>query len=110
MVYAATFIAALAILGQVVRIQMVGADTLKAEAESVNQTHRTIASTRGNILARDESALASSLPRYDIALDPNSTGMDQTSLDKYLPVLAAGLSAMFPDKSPAQYIQSSGSP
>ncbi|MCX6226788.1 MAG: penicillin-binding protein [Bacteroidia bacterium] len=104
-IYIITFIVALAILGQVLRIQMVSGDMLRAEAESVSQTHRTIPSSRGNILARDESALASSLPRYDVAMDPNSSGMDQTLFDKYLPDLAAGLSGMYPEKSAAQYIQ-----
>jgi len=104
-VYVVTFLVALAILGQVLYIQMVSGETLRAEAESVSETHRVISSSRGNILARDESALASSLPRYDVAMDPNSSGMDQTLLDKYLPDLAAGLSRMFPEKTAAQYIQ-----
>lgn len=100
-----TFLVALAILAQVLRIQMVSGDELRAEAEAVSETHRVIPSSRGNILARDESALASSLPRYDVAMDPNSSGMDQALLDKYLPALAAGLSGMFPEKTTAQYIQ-----
>jgi cell division protein FtsI (penicillin-binding protein 3) len=104
-VYVVTFLVALAILGQVLYIQMVSGDSLRAEAESVSQTHRIIPSNRGNILARDESALASSLPRFDVAMDPNSTGMDHTLLDKYLPDLANGLNRMFPDKTASQYIQ-----
>lgn len=105
MVYLATFLVAMAILGQVLYIQTVSGEKLRAEAESVSETRRVIASSRGNILARDESALASSLPRFDVAMDPNSSGMDQTMLDKYLPELAAGLNRMFPDKSAAQYLQ-----
>ena len=105
-VYLVTFLVALAILGQVLRIQLVNGDTLRAEAQSFSETHRVIASSRGNILARDESALASSLPRYDVAMDPNSSGMDQSLLDKYLPDLAAGLAGMFPEKTAAQYSQS----
>ena len=104
-VYVVTFLVALAILGQVLRIQMVSGDTLRSEAQAISETHRTIASARGNILARDETALASSLPRYDVTMDPSSSGMNQTLFDKYLPDLAAGLSGMFPEKTPAQYIQ-----
>jgi len=104
-VYLGTFLVALAILGQVLYIQMVSGETLKSEAEAVSETHRSIQSSRGNILARDETALASSLPRYDVAMDPNSSGMDQTLLDRYLPQLTAGLSALFPEKSAAQYEQ-----
>lgn len=104
-VYVITFLIALAILGQVLRIQMVSGDMLREEAESVNETHRVISSSRGNILARDERALASSLPRYDVAMDPSSSGMDQAVFDKYLPGLAAGLNGMFPEKTSAQYNQ-----
>jgi cell division protein FtsI (penicillin-binding protein 3) len=75
-VYLVSFLVALAILGQVLYIQMVSGETLRAEAETFSETHRPIPSNRGNILARDESALASSLPRFDVAMDPNSTGMD----------------------------------
>jgi cell division protein FtsI (penicillin-binding protein 3) len=104
-VYLVTFLVALAILGQVLRIQMVSGDELRAEAESVSETHRIIPSSRGNILARDGSALASSLPRYDVAMDPNSSGMDQTIFDKELPGLASGLAGLFPDKTANQYVQ-----
>lgn len=104
-VYLVTFVVAIAILGQVLRIQVLSGDVLRAEAESFSETHRVITSSRGNILARDESALASSLPRYDVAMDPNSSGMDQAVFDKYLPGLAAGLSRMFPEKTAEQYIQ-----
>ncbi len=104
-VYTVSFLVALAILGQVLRIQFVSGDTLRAEAEAVSETHSTIPSSRGNILARDESALASSLPRYDVAMDPNSSGMDQAIFDKNLPGLAAGLSGMFPEKTASQYVQ-----
>jgi len=104
-VYLVTFLVAVAILAQVLRIQLTGGEALRAEAESVSETHRIIPSSRGNILARDETALASSLPRYDVAMDPNSSGMDQTLLDRYLPELTSGLNRMFPDKSAAQYDQ-----
>lgn len=104
-VYLVSFLVAVAILGQVLYIQMVGGETLRAEAETFSETHRAIPSSRGNILARDESALASSLPRFDVAMDPNSSGMDQSSFDQYLPGLAAGLSGLFPEKSAAQYVQ-----
>jgi len=104
-VYVVTFLVAIAILGQVLYIQLVSGETLRAEAEAVSETHRDIPSSRGNILARDELALASSLPRFDVAMDPNSSGMDQTLFDKYLPDLAAGLSGMFPEKTASQYSQ-----
>ncbi len=104
-VYMVSFAVALAILGQVLYIQLVAGDRLRVEAETFSETHRPIPSSRGNILARDESALASSLPRFDVAMDPNSSGMDQTVFDQELNGLSAGLSALFPEKTTAQYLQ-----
>lgn len=105
MVYLVTFLVALAILAQVLKIQYDGGDELRAEAETFSETHKSIPSTRGNILATDESALASSLPRYDVAMDPSSSGMDQGDFDRNLPALTAGLSSLFPEKTAAQYQQ-----
>ena len=105
LVYLVSSLVALAILGQVLRIQMVGGEKLREDAEALNETRRTIPSSRGNILARDESALASSLPRFDIAMDPNSSGLNQAEFERKLPDLAAGLSALFPNKTAAQYTQ-----
>ncbi len=105
LVYVGSFVVALAILGQVLYIQLVSGDQLRIEAAEFSETHRPIPSSRGNILARDESALASSLPRFDVAMDPNSSGMDQGLFDKTLPALASALSGLFPDKTSSQYVQ-----
>ncbi len=102
-VYMVSFAVALAILAQVIYIQMVSGDTLRQEAATFSETHRPIPSTRGNILARDESTLASSLPRFDVAMDPNSSGMDQALFDRDLPSLCSALSGLFPDKTASQY-------
>ncbi len=104
-VYMVSFVVALAILAQVLYIQMVSGDSLRVEAAEFSETHRPIASSRGNILARDESTLASSLPRFDVAMDPNSSGMDQNVFDQNLPALTSALSGLFPDKTAAQYVQ-----
>jgi cell division protein FtsI (penicillin-binding protein 3) len=104
-VYVITLLVALAILGQVLYIQMVSGEKLRVEAATFSETHRVIASSRGNILARDESALASSLPRFDVGMDPNSTAMSQENYDQLLPGLASGMNRLFPDKTAAQYKQ-----
>ncbi len=100
-----SFAVALAILAQVLYIQLVSGDQLRIEAAEFSETHRPIASSRGNILARDESTLASSLPRFDVAMDPNSSGMDQSIFDKNLPALSSALSGLFPDKTAVHYTQ-----
>jgi cell division protein FtsI (penicillin-binding protein 3) len=104
-VYVVTFVVAVAILGQVLYIQNVNGEALKAEAESMSQKHEVIPASRGNILARDEAPLASSLPRYNVTMDPNSTGIDPVTYSKLLPELCAGLSRMWPEKSASEYNQ-----
>ncbi len=104
-VYLVTVIGAIAILAQIIYIQTVNGETWRAEAESMSQKHQPIQANRGNILATDESPLASSLPRYNVTMDPNSSGMDPEMYNKLLPELAAGLSRIWPEKTAAQYNQ-----
>lgn len=45
---------------------------------------RKIEAERGNILAEDGSLLATSLPFFDIAFDPNSSGMKEEDFEQYV--------------------------
>ncbi|MFH0761260.1 MAG: penicillin-binding protein [Bacteroidota bacterium] len=104
-VYVVAFIGTLAILGQVLYIQTVNGEEWRQEAENMSQRHQSISASRGNILSRDENALASSLPRFNVAMDPNSTGMDQADFNRLLPDLATGLNHMWPEKTADQYLR-----
>ena len=102
-VYLITFLVAMAILGKVLYLQTIKGEEWKSAAENLSQRHQPITANRGNILSRNEEVLASSLPRFNVAMDPCSSGMDETQFNQLLPGLAAGLSRMWPDKTPEQY-------
>lgn len=64
---------------------------------------RVILPTRGNIFTHDGKLLASSEPLYGIYMDFWADGMEKDTLVKYVGPLAKELSAMFGDRSAAQY-------
>ncbi len=103
--YLAFALVALAILGQVLYLQLVKGDELRAEAENVSQRQRAVPASRGDILASDESPLASSLTHFHIAMDPNSSGLSDSIFRADVEKLAAGLSRIFPEKSARQFSQ-----
>lgn len=102
-VYALALIGALLILGKVLYVQVVEGEKWKAEAEKLTQQKRIIPATRGDILAHDLRPLASSVPSYTLAIDPNSTGMADSSYREEMPALARELSLLFNDRSSSQY-------
>ena len=104
-IYVLALIGALLILGKVLYLQVVEGEKWKAEAEKVTQQKRVIQANRGDILADDLRPLASSVPSFTLAIDPNSTGMADSSYQTDLPGLARELSSLFNDRSAYQYQQ-----
>lgn len=104
-VYAVALIGALCILGKILYVQVVEGDKWKAEAEKLTQQKKVIPANRGDILADDLRPLASSVPSFTLAIDPNSTGMADSIYWAELPGLSRELSLLFKDKSASQYKQ-----
>jgi len=104
-IYAIALIGALLILGKVLYLQLVEGDKWKAEAEKVTQQKRVIPANRGDILANDLRPLASSVPSFTLAIDPNSTGMADSTYRDELSGLSRELSRLFNDRSAYQYEQ-----
>ncbi|MDD2569580.1 MAG: penicillin-binding protein [Bacteroidales bacterium] len=104
-VYLIFALVALVILGQVLYIQTVEGPKWRKEAEELAQRPQVIKASRGEILDRNGFTLASSLPRYTVAMDPSSSGMQDSTFNKYLPDLAAGLANLWPEKKAHQYEQ-----
>ena len=103
-IYFLLLLAALAITGQVIYIQVVQGDALRREAEQISQRSMILPATRGDILADDGRALASSVPRFNLAIDPNSKGMKPDSLFwNNIEPLSAGLARLFGDHTAAYY-------
>ncbi|MFO7615714.1 MAG: penicillin-binding protein [Bacteroidales bacterium] len=102
-IYLAFALVALIILGQVLYIQTVDGAKWRKEAETLAQRPQVIKASRGEILDRNGFTLASSLPRYTVAMDPSSSGMPDSVFNKYLPDLAAGLARLWPERKASQY-------
>lgn len=96
-------IGALMILGKVLYLQLVEGEKWKAEAEKVSQQKRIIPASRGDILAADFRPLASSVPSFTVAMDPNSSGMADSTYRKELPGLCVELSRLFKDRTAREY-------
>ncbi len=52
-------------------------DKWREKGENLYLDYRPVEAERGNILAADGSLLATSIPYFDIYMDPNSTGMSE---------------------------------
>lgn len=98
-VYVFCFVFALAVIGRVCYIQFAEGDKWKAAAESFTVRELDIEAVRGNIFATDGSLLATSLPYYEVAIDPSANQlMEDAAYDDSVLHLANSIAAMFPDK------------
>ena len=102
-IYFLALLGGLAILGKVLYLQLAEGEKWRAEAEKVSQQKRVIPANRGDILAEDGRPLASSVPTFTVAIDPNSTGMSDSVYQADLSELARGLSLLFNDRSASAY-------
>ncbi|TAH44254.1 MAG: PASTA domain-containing protein [Bacteroidetes bacterium] len=94
----------LAIIVQIFRIQFVEGDKWKKLAADKTIKFIPIEASRGNIYADDgNSPLATSVPVYDIRIDTRADGLSKETFDKGLDSLAYRLSALFKDKTKADY-------
>ncbi|MEM1217394.1 MAG: penicillin-binding protein [Bacteroidota bacterium] len=76
------------IFAQAVKISVFEGETWKGAAKDRYIQTRKIKANRGNILAEDGSLLATSLPFFDVAFDPNSSGMRESDFKLYVDSLA----------------------
>jgi cell division protein FtsI (penicillin-binding protein 3) len=94
-------LAACAIPYKVAVVQLVEGEKWKAKAEQVNFQYREVPATRGNIYASDGSLLATSLPFYQVAIDP--TVVDEEDYKSGINALAEQLANFYKDKSATAY-------
>lgn len=94
-------LAACAIPYKVAVVQLVEGENWKAKAEQVNFQYREVPATRGNIYAADGSLLATSLPFYQVAIDP--TVVDDEKFDSGIDSLSVLLANFYKDKSATAY-------
>jgi len=94
-------LAACAIPYKVAIVQLVEGDKWKAKAQELNFQYREVPATRGNIYASDGSLLATSLPFYQVAIDP--TVVDDEKFDSGIDSLSIFLANFYKDKSATAY-------
>lgn len=92
---------ATAIVYRVVKVQVVEGDEWVGLGERMGMKVMDMPATRGNIYAEDGSLLATSLPFYQVAIDPyiSSEGLFKNNIDS----LAFLLSNYFKDQTKDQY-------
>src|SRR5688572_32890258 len=69
-VYVCCCVFALSVIGRVCYIQFAQGEYWKQEARNFTVRELDIEAVRGNIFASDGSLLATSLPYYEVAIDP----------------------------------------
>ena len=102
-IYVLVMIGTIAILGKILFLQFAEGEEWRAKADSLSQRSRTIPANRGNILDTKGNPIASTIPKYDLAIDPNSRGMDPEVYNAELPGLAKGLEKLFGDRTAWEY-------
>ena len=103
LVYFGICLMAIAVVVQVVRIQLVPQEDMIKRAENFSTDLRTIEATRGNIYSDNGSLLATSIPMYEIRMDLKADGLKQEIFEDHIDSLCYYLSRLFKDKSEAQY-------
>lgn len=92
-----------AILFQAFRIQTVQGEEWRDMADSLSTDYRTIEAKRGNIYTEKGRLLATSLPYFEIGIDPNVEAVTSERFNRNVDSLALMLSNHFGDRSEAGY-------
>lgn len=94
----------IAVLTQLFTVQYVEGDKWRNMAESSSTRYMTIEAARGNIYSSDGSLLATSVPEYELRMDPWAGGIaDDEVFYSKVDSLAYKLSGLFKDRTPKEY-------
>lgn len=104
-IYIGVLLFSLAIVGRIIYLQFVKGNELAAKAETLTLKEFIIQPNRGDIYASDNRLLASSIPFYEIRMDPNSNALSAELFNRDIDSLAYCLSRLFRDKSSYAYKQ-----
>ncbi|MEM9023205.1 MAG: penicillin-binding protein 2, partial [Bacteroidota bacterium] len=92
-----------AVISRAVYVQVVEGPGLRAKAETYTTAVRNIEAVRGNIYAANGSLLATSIPLYEVRMDPNTQALTDEIFFDRVDTLGECLSNLFNDHSPAEY-------
>src|SRR4051812_19407930 len=105
LVFTGFFFFGVAILVQIVCIQVGEGSYWRSKADSLSTDVRSIEASRGNIFSADGSLLATSIPIYEVRMDLKAETITNDIFSKNIDSLALCLSNLFNDKSKAEYKQ-----
>ena len=100
LVFVGLTLVGLGVFGRIVYIQTVEHDKWASRGEEFSTSVRTIEPSRGQILARDGSLLATSVPVYDLRWDAKCEGMRWDMYEEQIDTLCVALASAM-GKSPA---------
>jgi cell division protein FtsI (penicillin-binding protein 3) len=92
-----------AVIWKIFQIQFIEGDKWRAKAELMSQDTFLVKPTRGNILAKDTSYMAISVPMYDLRMDTKADKLDDETWNKNVDSLSIQLAYLFKDKTWDQY-------
>jgi cell division protein FtsI (penicillin-binding protein 3) len=99
--FIALFSFSLLIIGKLIYIQFLQGKEWKSLAHAETIEYRPIKPIRGNIYAQDESLLCTSLPFYQVALDPSRS--EDSIFNSHVAELSTLLSNFYKDRSAKDY-------
>jgi cell division protein FtsI (penicillin-binding protein 3) len=104
LVYACCCVFALAVLGRVFYIQFAQGEQWKKEAQNFMEKELDIEAVRGNVFAADGSLLATSLPYYQVGIDPWANAfIEDAAFEDSARALSRGLAQLLKDRSIDDY-------
>jgi len=92
-----------AVVFQAFRIQVFQGDEWRTMADSLSTAYHTIEAKRGNIYTENGRLLATSLPYFEIGMDPNISPLTSEVFYAKVDSLALMLSQHFKDRTSSQY-------
>ncbi|NJO02607.1 MAG: penicillin-binding protein 2, partial [Bacteroidia bacterium] len=95
-------IAALIVI-QIINVQFVQGSQWRSRAEQIGLQYRIKKATRGNIYTHEGVMLATSVPLYQLSLDP--TVVSDSIYARHIDSLSKLLSVFFDDRSPLDYLR-----
>ncbi len=103
LVYGSLVVFAIAIAVRMFSIQIGEGDKWREMALNVATSVRTVQPDRGHIYSDDGRLLATSVPEYEVHMDMKADGLSDRMFFSGVDSLALGLSALFNDRTAAEY-------
>jgi len=103
LVYLFILIIAILVIVRVGIIQIGEGDFWRARANELTMRYANIEAIRGNIFDVNGQLLATSLPRYDVAVDMNSDAITDEIFEENVDSIALSLTNLFGDKTKQAY-------